>query len=137
MGVREVKFLLDTQVWIRAMEDPEALPTAVRSMLFKSRSMPFCLSVISAWETSKKESLGKLKLSFPVRHWLAMAIREPFIRLQPLTVDIAHESNHLPGDFHRDPADQIIVATARLHRLTLITADQRILAYPHVRSLWK
>ena len=72
----------------------------------------------------------------PVRQWFAAAIREPFVVLQPLTIDITHESNHLPGEFHRDPADQIIVATARVQRLTLITADPRILAYPHVRCLW-
>jgi len=53
-----------------------------------------------------------------------------------VTAKRAHESNHLPGEFHRDPADQIIVATARVQRLTLITADPRILAYPHVRCLW-
>jgi PIN domain nuclease of toxin-antitoxin system len=46
------------------------------------------------------------------------------------------ESAQLPGDFHRDPADQIIVATAREHNATLITGDQRILDYPHVRTLW-
>lgn len=45
-------------------------------------------------------------------------------------------SNYLPGDFHRDPADRIIVATARLHDIVLITKDRRMLAYPHVKTLW-
>jgi PIN domain nuclease of toxin-antitoxin system len=131
-----VKYLLDTHVWIWAMDNPEELPARVRGEILKVGNLPFGLSVMSVWEASKKESIGKLKLSCPVRHWFASAIQEPFIQLQPLTVDVAHESNHLPGDFHRDPADQMIVAAARIHRLTLITADQRILSYPHVRSMW-
>jgi PIN domain nuclease of toxin-antitoxin system len=131
-----MKYLLDTHVWIWALEKPEELPTRVRDELFKLENMPFGLSVISVWEASKKESIGKLKLSCPIQNWFSSAIRDPFIQLQPLSVDVAQESNHLPGEFHRDPADQMIVATARLQRLTLITADQRIIAYPHVRCLW-
>ena len=132
-----MKYLLDTHVWIWAMDDPESLPAGVRAKLFESANLPFGVSAISVWEASRKESLGKLRLSCPIRQWFAAAIREPFVELQPLSVDVAHESNHLPGEFHRDPADQIIVATARLQRLTLITADQRILAYSHVRTLWQ
>ncbi|MDP6525171.1 MAG: type II toxin-antitoxin system VapC family toxin [Kiritimatiellia bacterium] len=131
-----MKYLLDTHVWIWAMEDPQRLPHNIQRELFQAGNLPIGLSVISAWEVSKKESIGKLKLSVPVRQWLASAIQEPFIALQPLSVDIAHESNQLPGEFHRDPADQIIVATARLHGLTLITADRRILSYPRVLSMW-
>lgn len=130
-------YLLDTHVWIWAMDHPEDLPKEVRRELLSPRNFPFGLSVISVWETSRKESLGKLKLSAPVRQWFGVAIREPFVVLQPLTIDIVHESNHLPGEFHRDPADQMIVATARVHDLTLITADQRIRAYPYVRTLWR
>lgn len=129
-------YLLDTHVWLWAMDCPDKLPAKVRRELLRASNLPFHLSVISVWEASRKESLGKLRLSLPVRQWLASAIQEPFLSLQPLTIDIAHESNHLPGEFHRDPADQIIVATARLCQFTLITADERILAYPHARCLW-
>jgi PIN domain nuclease of toxin-antitoxin system len=55
----------------------------------------------------------------------------------PLSTEVAVESCHLPGEFHRDPADQIITATARVHALTLLTADQRLQAYGHVRTLWE
>lgn len=131
-----MKYLLDTHVWIWAMDKPDELPPKVRAEVFRAANMPFGLSVMSVWEASKKESIGKLRLSAPIGQWFAMAIREPYVQLQPLTIDIAHESNHLPGEFHRDPADQIIVATARQHGLTLITTDERILSYQHVRSLW-
>jgi PIN domain nuclease of toxin-antitoxin system len=46
------------------------------------------------------------------------------------------ESCSLPGDFHKDPADQIIVATARVHNLTLLTKDRKILYYRHVKAAW-
>ncbi len=131
-----MKYLLDTHAWIWAMDKPDELPPKVRAEVFRAANMPFGLSVMSVWEASKKESIGKLRLSAPIGQWFALAIREPFVRLQPLTIDIAHESNHLPGEFHRDPADQIIVATARQHGLTLISTDERILSYQHVRSLW-
>lgn len=132
-----MKYLLDTHVWIWAMDDPGSLPAGVRAELFKRANLPFGLSVISVWEASKKESIGKLRLSCPIRQWFASAIREPFVQLLPMTVDVAHESNHLPGEFHRDPADQIIVASARIQRLTLITNDHQIRAYPHARTLWE
>jgi PIN domain nuclease of toxin-antitoxin system len=49
----------------------------------------------------------------------------------------ALESSYLPGTFHRDPADQIIVATARVHNLILLTSDRKILDYPHVKTHWE
>lgn len=131
-----MSYLLDTHVWLWAMDRPDELPAKVRRELLRAGNLPLHLSVISVWEISRKESLGKLRLALPMRSWLDAAIRAPFVSLHPLTIDIAHESNHLPGEFHRDPADQIIVATARQQQFTLITADERILAYPHVRCLW-
>ena len=73
----------------------------------------------------------------PVRQWVAHATQAPFIEFLPLSVDIAFESTHLPGPFHKDPADQMIVATARVHGLVLISADQRLRAYPHVQTKWQ
>ena len=73
----------------------------------------------------------------PVRQWVERATQAPFIELLPLSVDIALESAHLPGSFHKDPADQMIVATARVHSLVLISADQRLRAYPHVQTMWQ
>ena len=59
----------------------------------------------------------------------------PGVRLLELTPEIAFESTCLPGDFHRDPADQIIVATSRIHHIALATVDTKILAYNHVETL--
>ena len=52
-----------------------------------------------------------------------------------MTPDIAIEANQLPGTFHRDPVDQILVATARILGIEMITADAKILSYQHVQLL--
>jgi len=63
------------------------------------------------------------------------ALSYPGIRLLDLTPQIAIESTQLPGEFHRDPADQIIVATARIHDCPLLTVDDKILDYPYVKII--
>jgi len=92
------------------------------------------LSAISVWEVTKKVSLGKLQMSIPVRDWVVKATRSEFIELVPLSVDISLESTMLPGTFHRDPADQMIVATARNLDQVLLTADQKIIEYEYVKT---
>ncbi|MXW77598.1 MAG: type II toxin-antitoxin system VapC family toxin [Gemmatimonadetes bacterium] len=137
MGSLPVKYLLDTHAWIWALEAPEKLPDPIRAMLLEPDHLPFGLAAISPWEVAKKASKGLLQLSMPVRQWVAHATQAPFIELLPLSVDIALESAHLPAPFHKDPADQMIVATARMHSLVLISADQRLRDYPHVQTKWK
>lgn len=129
-------YLLDTHVWIWMVEAEAKIPLSVAAILKDMVNAPLALSAISPWEVAKKLSADRLTLSRPGREWIVASARNPGVRLLALSPDIAWEANHLPGDFHRDPADQIIVATARQYNLTLITADGRILAYPHVRTLW-
>jgi len=66
--------------------------------------------------------------------WFKQALNYPGVRTIELTPEIATESTRLPGNFHKDPADQIIVATARVLKCTLVTSDERILDYPHVKT---
>ena len=130
-------FLLDTHVWIWLVDSPERFPPEVAAILQDTAQAPLGVATISAWEISKKTSLGKLSLSLPVLDWQHRAGAGPGVAMVPMTMDIAYDSSYLPGDFHRDPADQLIVATARIHGVPLITCDERILAYPHVQTLWK
>ena len=95
----------------------------------------FGVSVISCWEVAKLVEVGRLELSVPVTQWIERALALPGIQLLPLTPEIAIASSQLPGEFHRDPADQLIVATARIHDIPILTVDRRILAYKHVRML--
>ena len=62
-----------------------------------------------------------------------MALAYPGVQLLPLTPEIAIESTRLPGPFHKDPAGRILVATARVLNLPVVTEDQKILSYPHIR----
>ena len=94
------------------------------------------LSAISPWEFSKLLEKGRLGISCEPEMWIEQALQMPKLRLVPLTPSIAYRSTKLPAPFHTDPADQIIVATAREENATIITKDQRIQAYTHVRSMW-
>lgn len=74
-----------------------------------------------------------MTLPLPVGDWLDQALAYPGIRLLELTPRIAVEATQLPGSFHRDPADQIIVATSRIYAWPLMTLDNRIRNYAHVQ----
>lgn len=128
-------YLLDTSTWIWLVESPAKLSVNVADITSKIENAPFGLSTISIWEVAKKVSLGKLTISLSIREWMAKAVREPFIQPIPLSLEIALESNQLPGVFHNDPADQIIVATARILNLTVLAKDDLILKYGHVKSM--
>ncbi len=122
--------LLDTHIWIWWVSSPDQLRPHDRSLL---ASTPFAVSIISCWEIAKLVEYGRLKLDRPVTEWLDLALLQPGLELLPLTPAIAVESTRLPQPFHRDPADQIVVATARHHGIPLLTYDGKILEYPHVQ----
>ena len=74
----------------------------------------------------------RLELPVELPEWFRLALGYPGVAILELTPDIAMESAGLPGRFHRDPADQIIVATARVHQASLVTSDRKLVRYPHV-----
>lgn len=132
-----MKFLLDTHVWIWYCEGSQRIPKKASQILRDISNSPISLAVISPWEAAKKASLGKLTFSIRTQDWIRRGTESLGIEIIPLLPNISYESNYLPQPFHRDPADQIIVATARVCELELITCDQRILDYQHVRTLWE
>ena len=79
---------------------------------------------------------GRLALSMDVADWLAVVERIEPLRFVAVDNALAVNSVRLPGEFHQDPADRLVVATARRYAVPLVTADEKILAYPHVRTLW-
>lgn len=91
------------------------------------------ISVISCWEVAKSVEKGKLRLSLPTRQWIDAALQLPNVVLVQLTPAIAVDSTELPQPIHADPADQVIIATARSLDCELLTADSKILSYPHVK----
>ena len=128
-------YLLDTHVWVWLVEASHAFPPPVERVLKDILNAPLGISAITPWEVAKKASLGRLHLSMQTQEWILQATSNRGISVVPLTPDIAYDANHLPGAFHKDPADQIIVATARTHGLVLVTGDDKILQYHHVKTL--
>jgi len=80
-------------------------------------------------------NLGRIELTIPLREWLEDAVAPPLVRTRGISPAIAAELNVLPDSFHRDPADRILVATARIHGATLLTNDRRITDSQLVKTL--
>lgn len=105
----------------------------MRALLDSAEQTGIGVSAISCWEVAKLVERRRLSLPCPVFDWMRQALAYPGVRLLELSPRVSVESTQLPGTFHRDPADQITVATARVFDAPLVTVDARILAYPHVR----
>jgi PIN domain nuclease of toxin-antitoxin system len=126
----EKLLLLDTHVWLWLVGGAEPLGRNVLSAVEDAaRRGRIRVSVISVWEVAMLESKGRIRLAMDCLVWVQEALSAPGTSLVPLTPEIAVESSRLSGDFHGDPADRILVATARLLGATLLTRDERILAY--------
>jgi PIN domain nuclease of toxin-antitoxin system len=113
----------------------EQLAQSQKQVIEANEANVIGVSAISCWEVAKLVEYGRLTLPCPLREWFAQSLSYPGIHLLPLTPEIAIESTQLPGKFHRDPADQIIVATARLHSCSLVTSDSKVLKYTHVETV--
>ena len=94
------------------------------------------VSAISAWEIAMLVEREKLVLSMDVGSWLATVAAVEVVRFMPVDAEIAIKSVDLPGDFHKDPADRMIVATARKLAVPLVTKDEKIRSYAHVKTIW-
>ncbi len=125
--------LIDTHIWVWWVHGDPLLPSSIRSLLDSSERVGIAVSAISCWEVAKLVELGRLALPCAVLDWLDQALSYPGVCLIELSPRICAESTQLPGEFHRDPADQLIVATARVLNLPLVTMDSKILQYPHVK----
>jgi PIN domain nuclease of toxin-antitoxin system len=120
--------LLDTHVFIWLRVEPSRLSQEQFRTISKlaAHNMPMAISAITLWEPAKMVEKRRLELNAPVEMWLEEIETNSSFSVLPLTARIAAESVRLGRDFPRDLADQIIVATARCHGLTLLTADDRI-----------
>lgn len=125
--------VLDTHIWIWWVQDDARLTPVYRNYIQANEPFNLGVSVISCCEVAKLIEIGKLTLPLPVEDWINQALAHPGVRLLDLTPRIAIEATQLPGVFHRDPADQLIVATARVHDCPLVTVDIAIRNYPHVQ----
>lgn len=123
--------LLDTHVWIwvmegRTVEVPSSVLDAVERAQADGRVW---VSAISVWEVGMLEAKGRLTLSRGIREWVRRALGVPGVRLAELSPEVALDSSSLPGTVHGDPADRILIATARHLGAALVTRDRNIITY--------
>jgi PIN domain nuclease of toxin-antitoxin system len=129
--------VLDTQVLLWWLHDPNQLSkSAGRAIVRAEREDAIRVSAISAWEIAVKNQLGKLALPMEINTWFERARAYPGLTIEPMEPLDAIASAQLPGDFHKDPADRIIVAMARRYGVPIVTSDAKIRNYPHVRTIW-
>jgi PIN domain nuclease of toxin-antitoxin system len=132
--------LLDTHCWLWAqLGIPQRLSRSATALIREAESGGGLLvSVISIWELAMLEKRGRVALPRNIRSWVEDALSQPGVSIAPLTPEIAVESVHLPGDLHGDPADRMLIATARVLGATLLTKDHRMIQYArqrHVRAV--
>ena len=126
--------VLDTHIWLWWAHGDPRLPRQYAAFLQAHEAQGLGISAISCWEVALLVARSKIILPDPLEDWFQQALSDPNVRLLTLSPSVAIEATRLPGTFHRDPADQIIVATARTHGCPLVTLDRKILAYPHVQT---
>lgn len=130
--------VLDTHtlVWWASGIKAQVSVAAMEAIEAEMAGGDILLSSISAWELAMLVDRGRIDLSMDIERWLSVVGQIEAVRFVPMDNEIALKSVALPGEFHKDPADRIIVATARKFAAPLVTADERIRAYPHVKTIW-
>ena len=134
MGSGGAVIVLDTHIWFYYINDgPERLPGKSRKAVAENDILG--VSVISCWEIAMLVVKGRLRLSIDVQDWIARALKCKGIKLLELTPVIAVLSTRLPGEFHKDPADRIIVASSLKMGVPLVTLDDRIKRWGHIQTI--
>jgi len=130
--------LLDTHYYLWLMEGGEkasknkSLTKEIEKLIPKKEIL---VSAISLWEIAMLASKGRIQISEPIENWLEESLQAPGIRLVQLNPKIVADSVNLPGKFHSDPSDRLIVATARVMGARLVTADKLIQKYGKAGNL--
>lgn len=131
--------LIDTHVWLWLEADPDRLGKPARARIAAAaRAGKLWVSVMSVWEIGMLAAKDRIRFSMPVDEWVRQAAATPGMQMLGMIPEIALESTRLPDAPHGDPVDRMLIASARLHNLTLVTADEKILAYAaqgHVKAL--
>ena len=126
--------LLDTHVWIwMSIEDDRSISGRASEAIQQAGKR--WISIISCWELAKLVEKGRIAFSIPVLTWIQRSTLELGIEVAPLSPEIVVESTQLKG-FHKDPADQLIVATSRVLGMPLATSDRKIRNFTDVEAIW-
>lgn len=128
--------LLDTHIWIWWVNGGEKLSEHQIEVLNENKFKEIAISIISVWEAAKLSEYGRLELDLSIKEWIYVAMEFKKIKIIDLTPEIILDSTSLPGNFHKDPADQLIVSTARIYNCPLLTSDRKILDYSFVDTIY-
>lgn len=130
--------VLDTHVLLWWVSGADVLSVAAKKAINRTltQGSEVIVSSISAWEASMLIDKERLILSMDVESWFDEVSQIDGVRFMPVDNEIGIKSTELPGDFHKDPADRMIVATARKLAVPLVTADEKIRNYEHVKTIW-
>ena len=128
--------LLDTHAWWWSLTEPENLSKTAIKTIRQTKSDQRMIASISIWEFAMMAAKKRIRLKISVAKWLSRALKETGLGVIEISPEIAIDACTLPGNFHKDPADRLIVATARVNNLRLVTKDEKMLAYPHVDAVW-
>lgn len=129
-----MNLLLDTHVWFWALESPKLLGAHGRAAL-ESPDNELFVATISTVEFGQLQVSKRIEFKGTLESWVRRGTEALGLQTVELSHAIALLSYTLPGSFHKDPADRLLVATAIQHGYTMVTADERILAYPHIVSM--
>ncbi|WP_342270558.1 type II toxin-antitoxin system VapC family toxin [Rickettsia endosymbiont of Orchestes rusci] len=131
--------LLDTHVVLWIMLEPEKIPEAIKQHIkIALENKLLFFSSISLWEIAMLAHKKRININQPIKDFLQSITNIKGLSIKNISVEVAAESSLLINDFHNDPADRLIVATAKCYNATLITRDQKILTWAkfgHIKSL--
>lgn len=129
--------VLDTHALLWWVNDPSTLSKPAKKAIDASvKSKSIHVSCISSWEIALLVARDRLRLALDVRDWLCRCEALPFLTFVPVSNAIAVESVRLPDFPHADPADRIIAATALSLGAALVTKDDKLHRYPHIKTIW-
>lgn len=126
-------YLLDTNAWLHWFHRPDEMSVASRQVI-RSQDI-VALSPMSVIEVAQKHYKGKLELPMPVDEWVRQSLPQGRVKLLPITAEVALRAYQWPADFHGDPADRVIAATAVVNKLVLVTSDEKLLARDDLQTL--
>ncbi|AFY47762.1 hypothetical protein Nos7524_1903 [Nostoc sp. PCC 7524] len=126
--------ILDTHAWIWWVTESPKLSLQATEAINKADIVG--ITAISCWELAMLVSKNRIGLSMDVQIWIDLALQHPKIQLLALTPEIAVLSTRLPGNFHGDPADRLIVASSLVHKARLISKDEKIQQWGYIEVIW-
>jgi len=129
------RYLLDTCAILFVAEKTTDLSAATLELIDAAPPGAVYVSAMSVAELACLQERGRIRLKHHWRAWWDALLKRTAWTCLPITAEIMAEAYSLPHPIHADPADRILIATARVEKLVVVTTDGKIRGYPHVQSV--